>query len=178
MQVKFTRSILAGAAVALGLAVATPSTAEAQMGFVVQANYGADSEFGAGAGINMGLGSLTTSYGIRGEATFNYYFNGFGGDYWGGGIADVDSKFWQIDANALMDIKSVSGLYVGAGVNYGKASIDCESAWGDCGSWGNGEIGLNVLGGWNFSGSKGPFAQAKLGLGGYDQLVISGGIRF
>jgi hypothetical protein len=169
MQVKFARTILAGAAVAAGLAFATPSTASAQMGFLVQANYADDFEFGAGAGLTFGLGSLTTNSGIRGEATFDYYFDvGFDA-----GPFSADAKAYEINANALMDIKSVMGLYVGAGAHYGSFSFsDCDLCESDS------EIGLNLLGGWNFSGSKGPFVQAKFELGGFEQLVITGGFRF
>lgn len=170
MQVKFARTILAGAAVALGLAFATPSTASAQMGFLVKANYADDMEFGAGAGVTFGLGSLTTNSGIRAEATFDYFFPG------------NDLTYWEANANALMDIKSVPGLYVGAGAHYYNYSFDMDE--GACGifedlcEWDDSGIGLNLLGGWNFAGSKGPFVQAKFEVGGGEQLVISGGIRF
>lgn len=170
MQVKFARTILAGAALAVGFAVATPAVASAQMGFLVQANYADDFEFGAGAGLTFGLGSLTTNSGIRGEATFDYYFDVGGFDF---GTTDIDAKAYEINANALMDIKSVMGLYVGAGAHYGSFSFsDCDFCESDS------EIGLNLLGGWNFSGAKGPFVQAKFELGGFEQLVITAGFRF
>lgn len=176
MQVKFARSIVAGAALAFGLAFATP--ASAQVGFVVQGNYGDDVDFGVGGGVNFGLGSLTTQHGIRAEATFDYYFPGDGVDFDG---FDADFTYWELNANAMKDIPSVPGLYVGAGVNYATFSYDydcdgnpvCEAFDFD-----SNDIGLNLLGGWNFSGSKGPFVQAKFELGGGEQLVISGGIRF
>jgi hypothetical protein len=167
MQVKFARTILAGAAMAVGFAVATPAVANAQMGFLVQASYGDDVEFGVGGGVTFGLGSLTTNSGIRAEATFDYFFPG------------NNLKYWEINGNALMDIKSVQSLYVGAGLNYANFSFDdegfCEIIACDLSS---SEIGLNLLAGWNFSGSKGPFVQAKFEVGGGEQLVISGGIRF
>ena len=172
MQVKFARTILAGAAMAVGFAVATPAVASAQMGFLVQGNYADDFGIGAGAGVTFGLGSLTTNSGIRAEATFDYYFDAAGDD----GFGDFDATAWQINGNALMDIKSVPGLYVGAGVNYTTFSVDCDI----CGDFdaSSSDVGLNLLGGWNFSGSKGPFVQAKFGIGGGEQLVVTGGIRF
>jgi hypothetical protein len=171
MQVKFARTILAGAAVAFGLAFATPSTASAQMGFVVQGNYADDLGLGAGAGIGFGLGSLTTNSGIRAEVTFDYYFDA--ADGFNFGFNDIDVTAFEINGNALMDIKSVPGLYVGAGAHFGSISIsDCDACNTDS------EIGLNLLGGWNFSGSKGPFVQAKFELGGFEQLVVTGGFRF
>lgn len=175
MQVKFTRTILAGAAVALGLAFAAP-TASAQMGFVVQGNYGEHSELGAGAGVTFGLGSLTQQHGIRAEATFNYYFDGFGGDF-DSDFVDVDASFWEIVGSALMDIRSVPGLYAGAGVNYGNSSYE-SCVLNSCVDASNSEIGLHILAGWNFSGSKGPFVQGRFGISGYDQLVVTAGLRF
>lgn len=167
MQVKSTRSILAAAAVALGVAIATPSTAEAQIGFVVQGQYGLDYEaIGVGGGINMGLGSLTTRYGIRGEATFDYFLH------------DDPLSGWEINANALMDIKSVAGLYVGAGLNYAKISVDSDFCGIFCDNLDSSDIGLNALAGWNFAGSKGPFVQARLALGGGEQIYLGGGFRF
>jgi hypothetical protein len=168
MQVKFARTILAGAALAVGFAVATPAVASAQMGFLVKANYADDMEFGAGAGVTFGLGSLTTNSGIRAEATFDYFFPG------------DNINYWEINGNALMDIQSVPSLYVGAGVNYANISFDfdddfCEVFGCDADA---SEVGLNLLAGWNFSGSKGPFVQAKFEVGGGEQLVISGGLRF
>jgi hypothetical protein len=164
MQVKFARTILAGAAMAVGFAVATPAVASAQMGFLVQASYGDDVEFGVGGGVTFGLGSLTTNSGIRAEATFDYFFPG------------NDLTYWEINGNALMDIKSVPSLYVGAGINYANFGVDCDIC-GDI-DLDSSDIGLNLLAGWNFAGSKGPFVQAKFEVGGGEQLVISGGIRF
>jgi hypothetical protein len=169
MQVKFARTVLAGAAVAVGFAVATPAVASAQVGFLVQGNYADDFELGVGAGVTFGLGSLTTNSGIRGEATFDYYFDASGYD----GPFDTDVTAYEINANGLLDIKSVPGLYVGAGAHYGSYSFsDCDACDADS------EIGLNLLGGWNFSGSKGPFVQAKFELGGFKQLVVTAGFRF
>ncbi len=166
MQVKFARSLVAGAALALGLAFATP--ASAQMGFVVQGQYGADYEaVGVGGGITFGLGSLTTNSGIRGEATFDYFF------------VDDPLKVWEINANLLYDIRSTPGLYVGAGLNYADFSFEdsdlCEPF---CSFASGSEVGLNLLGGWNFAGSKGPFVTARFALGGGEQLYVGGGFRF
>lgn len=170
MQLNF-RSILAGAAVAAGLALATPATANAQMGFVVQGNYGTEAEaIGVGGGINFGLGSLTAKHGIRAETTFDYFF------------ADDPVKFWEINGNLLYDLKSVKNLYLGAGVNYAKVDVGgdlgdlCDLADADCG---DSSVGLNVLGGFKLgTGKAAPFVQARFELGGGEQLVISGGFRF
>lgn len=171
MQVTFARSILAGAAVAFGLAVATPSTASAQVGFVVQGNYADDLELGVGGGVNFDVTTLSSGRMIRGEATLDYYFDVGGYDF--GGFGSPDATAWEINANGMIDITSFPGLYAGAGAHLGDFSFsDCDLCESDS------ELGLNILAGWKFSGAKGPFVQAKLELGGFEQLVITGGVRF
>ncbi|MBL0178419.1 MAG: hypothetical protein IPP98_04740 [Gemmatimonadetes bacterium] len=50
------KSMFAGAVLALGVAAFAPSTASAQVGFVVQGSYGFDvEEMGVGAGVNLGF---------------------------------------------------------------------------------------------------------------------------
>lgn len=176
MQLKFARTVLAGAALVAGLALVAP-TANAQTNFVLQANYGDDVEFGVGAGLGFGLGSLTANQGIRGEATFDYYFPGGGSSF---GSFDADFKYWEINGNLLMDIKSVAGLYIGAGVNYANSSWDFDGCGAFCDNIDNSasDIGLNAIGGYSFGGTKAPFVQAKIELGGGEQFVVTGGIRF
>lgn len=177
MQLNLSRTFLAGAAMAAGLALALPATASAQLGFVVQANYNTDVDFGVGGGVNFGLGSLTANHGIRGEATFDYYFPS-GGETFGSFSSDFD--YYELNGNLMMDIKSVAGLYVGAGINYAHYSYDFEGCGIFCSSLsaGSSDVGLNLLGGYNFPGSKALFGQAKIELGHGSPFVISGGIRF
>ena len=167
MQVKFARSILAGAAVAAGLALTTPTVASAQIGFVVQGQYGVDYEaIGVGGGVNFGLGSLTERHGVRAEATFDYF------------LVDDPLSAWEINANVLYDLPSTPGLYLGAGLNYVTISVDCEV----CEVFGYdadaSEVGRNLLGGWKFAGDKGPFVFGRFALGGGEQLYVGGGFRF
>lgn len=165
------KSMFAGAVLALGVAAFAPSTASAQVGFVVQGSYGFDVEaLGVGGGVNLGLGSLTAKQGIRLEATFDYF------------LADDPLTFWEINGNLLKDIPSVKNLYVGAGVNYAHSSVD----FGDvCGVFCNGidgsssDIGINVLAGYKLGGGKAaPFVQARFAIGGAEQLYVTGGFRF
>lgn len=166
MKSNFAR-LFAGAALVIGFTFAVPATANAQgMGFVIQGNFGGDTDFGAGAGVNFGVTNT-----LRGEATFDYYFpDGF--------------DYWEVNGNLMMDIASMPGLYVGAGLNYSDFSFDCEACdilddFGfDFGGAGGSEIGANLLGGYSFGGAKAPFVQAKFEVGGGEQLVVSGGIRF
>ena len=162
------RTLVAGAAL-FAVATFTAPTANAQIGFVVQGSYGLDVEaVGVGGGISFGLGSMTANSGISAEATFDYFFT------------DDPLTYWEINGNALYDIRSVAGLYVGAGVNYANSGIDsdfCDNDFFDvdCDS---SDIGLNVLSGYKFGGGKGPFVQARFSIGGGEQLVLTGGFRF
>jgi opacity protein-like surface antigen len=167
MQSQFVRRFLAGAAAVAGMALVAPATAEAQIGFVVQGQYGLDYEaLGVGGGIDFGLGSLTEKHGVRAEATFDYFFT------------DDPLTVWELNGNVLYDIPSTPGLYVGAGLNYAKVSVDCTV----CEAFGYdadaSDIGLNALAGWNFAGSKGPFVSARIALGGGEQIYLGGGFRF
>lgn len=164
MQIK---SVLVGAVLALGLATVAPSLAQAQVGFVVQGSYGFDSkDFGAGAGVNLALGSLTEKQGIRLEATFDYFF------------ASDPLTYWEVNGNLLKDIPSVKNLYVGAGVNYAHFSFD-ESLCGALCDASSSDIGLNLLGGYKLgSGKAAPFIQARFAIGGAEQLYVTGGFRF
>ena len=161
------KSMFAGAVLALGVAAFAPSTAQAQVGFVVQGSYGFDVEaLGVGGGVNLGIGSLTEKQGIRLEATFDYF------------LADDPLTFWEINGNLLKDIPSVKNLYVGAGINYANSSIDNSfcGALIDCSS---SDIGINVLGGYKLgSGKAAPFVQARFAIGGAEQLYVTGGFRF
>lgn len=163
------RTLVAGAAL-LAVATFTAPAVNAQIGFVVQGSYALDVEAaGVGAGVSFGLGSMTANSGISAEATFDYFF------------ADDPLEYWEINGNALYDIRSVRGLYVGAGVNYAKSGYDgggtdvCDISGVDCTS---SDIGLNLLSGYKFGGGKGPFVQARFELGGGEQLVLTGGFRF
>ncbi len=165
------RTLVAGAAL-LVAATFTAPTANAQIGFVVQGSYALDSEaFGVGGGLNFGLGSMTENSGISAEVTFDYFFPK-DGDLLG---QSYGSKYWEINGNGLYDIRSVRGLYVGAGVNYATVSLDNCSGSDLCD---NSEVGLNVLSGYKFSGGKGPFVQARFSIGGSEDLFLTGGFRF
>lgn len=164
---------LIAAALIVGLAVAAaPAIAHAQVGFVAQVSLADDVDFGVGGGVRFDLGSLTTRHGLRGEATFGYFFPD-GYDY------------WELNGDVFLDIATVPGLYVGSGLNYGKyvSDLDCGSICDPQGNLvdhdsGDSKLGLNLLGGFTFAGRRAPFVQAKIELGGGEQLVISGGIRF
>lgn len=170
MQSKLLRAVVGGAALAGVLAVATPSVANAQIGFVAQASYGLDYEaLGLGGGINFGIGSLTAKHGIRAEATFDYF------------LVDDPLTVWELNGNLMYDLKAVPNLYLGAGVNYVKSSVDDDGLGGACSivDCSNSDVGLNILGGYKLgAGKAAPFVQARFELGGGEQLILTGGFRF
>lgn len=145
---------------ALAFAAATPSTANAQLGYLVQGSYGFDYEaIGLGGGIDIDLGSLTDHSGLKAETTFDYFFpDGF--------------NVWEINANLILDMAAMEGLFVGGGLNYAKATSD--------GGDGDGDLGLNALAGIDFSpsGKVQPFVQARVAFNNGSQLIVSGGVRF
>ena len=63
-----------------------------------------------------------------------------------------------------------AGLYVGGGLNYTHVSISGFS---------NSEIGLGLLGGWDFKAvSWRPFAQLRIVIGDADRVEFGGGVNF
>ncbi len=68
-----------------------------------------------------------------------------------------------------------AGLYIGAGLNYTHVSVD----FGPFGSASANEVGLGLLGGWDFKAvSWRPFAQLRIVIGDADRVEIGGGVNF
>jgi hypothetical protein len=68
------------------------------------------------------------------------------------------------------------GLYVGAGLDYTHASVDLGPPFG---SVSNSDVGLGLLGGWDFkTATIRPFVQLRLVIGDADRLEFGGGINF
>ncbi len=167
MQAKSLRTALLGVVAAFGFMAIAPTQAEAQ--FQVQANYNLDAErFGFGGGYNFNLGSLTANNGITAVATFDYYLKKF------------NTNMWDANVNGKMDIKSVAGLYVGAGVGITHIGVPEVCSFNICfGGGSNSDFHLNALAGWNFASSgKGPFVEGGLSIGDGSALRVGGGIRF
>ena len=160
--------MFAGAVLALGVAAFAPSTAQAQVGFVVQGSYGFDVEaLGVGGGVNLGLGSLTEKQGIRLEATFDYF------------LADDPLTFWEINGNLLKDIPSVDEPVRRRGHQLRQLVVRLPAFCGTLVDCSSSDIGINVLGGYKLgSGKAAPFVQARFALGGGEQLYVTGGFRF
>jgi hypothetical protein len=68
------------------------------------------------------------------------------------------------------------GLYVGAGLDYTHASVDLGPPFGSVSS---SDVGLGLLGGWDFKTSTiRPFVQLRVVIGNADRLEFGGGINF
>lgn len=162
------RSTLLAAVVACLLPVAA-SAQGSRLAYVGQVSYAADAEaLGLGAGVNLHLGPLTNRLGIRLETTFDYF------------LVDDPATHWELNGTLLRDMPLVANLYLGAGVNYARLSVDDGRLCGvlDC-ETSTSEVGLNVLGGYRLgSGKAASFVQARLALGGGEQFYLTGGFRF
>ena len=152
--------VLTAAAVAVAFSLASPATADAQVSFGVQGDYGTEIEaVGIGPRIDVMIPGAA-GFGLVGS--FDYYF-------------PDNSDFWEINANATyaFDAAPVVAPYIGAGLNYADVSPDGVDASND-------ETGLNVLGGLEFGvdAPVTPFVEGRYATTFDGQFVITGGILF
>lgn len=155
---------------------ALPASAQTPISFGAQLNFADDFDFGIGA--HLVAGTSTVVENSRVVASFDYYFPD-GGD-------GVDFSFWEINLNAhyLFPLENAPvGVYAGAGIHIYNVSVDFDGdedfGFGGFGADDSG-AGLNLLGGVDFrtAGSLSPFAELKIELGGAEQFVLTGGVRF
>lgn len=105
--------------------------------------------------------------------SFDYYFptNGYAG-------SGVSVTVWALNAEGRYWPKlnmANPGLFVGGGINYTHASVSVTGA----GSASNSEVGLGLLGGWDFTSvSWRPFAQIHVVIGNADRIEFGGGVNF
>lgn len=138
--------------------------------FGVQADFGTDTDFGIGGRVVFGLRSLFPRAPLDGQVGFDYFFPDE--------PPGVDLTYWEINGNVAYRIPNVTGSvapYVGGGLNIAHTSVDRPlSRTSDT------DVGLNLLGGTTFGtrGAVRPFAEMRVTVGGGDQLVITGGVRF
>lgn len=152
------------------LLVAGTTSAQAQVRFAPQINFGSDTDFGIGGRVNFDLTSLFKARGFFGIAEFNYFF------------PDGPVNYWELNGNLGYMIPGVRGTvkpYVGGGLNIGHASFDCPTGF-TCNNNSNTDAGLNLLGGINIQTRKKltPFLEGRIQLGHGDQFVFTGGIYF
>ncbi len=149
--------ILTAAAIAGAFSLAAPATADAQVSFGVQGNYGTEVEaIGVGPRVNFDIPGAQ-GFGLAGS--FDYFFpDGF--------------DYWEINANATYGFAGQSNLgpYVGAGFNHANSEAGGVSV---------SNTGLNLLGGVEFGGGGiTPFVEGRYATTGTGQLVLTGGILF
>lgn len=138
--------------------------------FGVQGSFGTETDFGIGGRVVFGLRSLFPRTPLDAHVSFDYFFPDE--------PAGTDLTYWEINGNVGYRIPNVRGSwapYVGGGLSIAHASVDIG-----LGSASDTDVGLNLLGGSTF-GTRSkvqPFAEARVTLGGGEQFVITGGVRF
>jgi hypothetical protein len=177
MNVRFSRLLLAGAALALVAFAPTSARAQAQKnGFRlgVEADLADHHQgFGVGAFGKFHLAEISERA-VTGRVNFDYYFPS--NSYYG------STKIWTIEGSGIIDIvaKGETKPYLGAGLTYENWSYSSSYCGGAFACPSASSTDLHVLGGVNFMGNSKlmPFAEAKLILSGGSSLVLRGGIHF
>jgi opacity protein-like surface antigen len=177
------RKLIGGMAV-VAVLMSLPAVADAQRraaprrqaaaqrpSFGVQASFGTETDFGIGGRVVFGLRSLFPAAPLEAHVGFDYVFPDE--------PAGVDLTYWEINGNVAYRIRTASrslAPYVGGGLSIAHASVDIGT-----GSVSDTDVGLNLFGGTTFGSAATrvkPFAEARVTLGGGDQFVITGGVRF
>lgn len=170
--------LLAASALVVSAGAAQPLSAQAVFG--PQLAWGNDSDFGVGARIEFGLGDLVgldeaPFSDLFGQATATYFFTDCGGGFFRGGTG-VDCSFFEIAASAAVpfDLDEDFTPYAGAGLHLGRFGASTSGV-----SSSETKLGLGLIGGvkFPFAGVE-AFAEGKINLGTYDQLVIQFGVLF
>jgi opacity protein-like surface antigen len=152
-----------------------PAAAPApRMTFGPELSLGTDTDLGLGARLVFGLRSLFRRTPIDGQVGFLYFFPG--------GPAGTSLSYWEINGNVAYRIPNMRGTfapYVGGGLSLAHASAEA-TVGGVTDKASDTRAGLNLLAGTTFrvKGTMIPFAEARGTVGGGEQLVISGGLRF
>jgi opacity protein-like surface antigen len=154
------------------LAVQPVDRAHAQVRFGANLSWADDADLGIGARVGFGIGSVSRRQPIEGVVSFDYFFPDDAG-------TGADVTYWEINANGIYKFAASGGSlapYIGAGLNYARGSV----AISGIGSGSESDVGLNLLGGIRFNTSRSlqPFAEARIELGGGEQLVLAGGFLF
>lgn len=167
-----TRLTAAIAVILLSFNVLAEAAAqERPIRFGVQGSWADDVDFGVGARVQVGLADFYE--GLRGIASFDYFFPGEDSDF---GLVDLDVKYWELNANLTYTLKGSLAPYVGTGLNIAHASAGLRAGDLDLGDESETDLGLNLLGGLRLSGRF--FAEAKLELGGGENFMVTAGILF
>lgn len=162
--------LVAGVAVGAALGAA-PLGAQVQFG--LQANLADEFDLGVGVRAQSSLASFveeeTPLRELTGVVSFDVYFPGACGT--------SDCSYLELNGNALyplpLDLGGGLEAYAGGGLHLGRRSVEVEQP----GYTSDTRVGLNVVGGTAFDlGGLAAFAEAKLGLGGWDHFVLRFGV--
>ena len=130
--------------------------------------YGSDIE---SAGVQVGgTYFLLQEQGIRLAADLLFFFPGED-------VPGVDLNVWEFNANGHYIFNEADAFlaYALAGISLATVSLDLGQFGGDVS---DSELGLNAGAGIEYSiGGVKLYAEGKIVLGGFDQLVLSGGVR-
>ncbi len=161
-------SVLRRAALVAAVALVAASTADAQR-FGAQLNWGSDSDLGVGARAEFDLAGKLSKSGPLSKAflitSFDLYFmDCLGAD---------SCSYWELNPSLAIPVgPEARNFYVGAGINYARASFSFLGT-----DISDSQTGINLLGGMKFPlGSLSAFTEARFALGGSEQLALSFGI--
>lgn len=156
-----------GAAAVLGLALAlivgAPGEARGQALFGAELLFGSDTDVGLGARVHADLGRSAPNLEVQGA--FDVFFPDGPFDYW-----EINGNLWY-----RFDPRRGSNVvpYAGGGLNIGHIDREGPDGVDDT------DLGLNLGGGVRFLFENTiPFLEARVTVGGVDQLVIGGGVLF
>jgi hypothetical protein len=141
--------------------------------FGAQLSWGSDSDLGIGARFEADMTNVLSKNEPFSKAffigQFDYYFIDCGG---------ADCSYWELNPSLAVPFKiqgSKVRPYAGAGLNIAHASVDL----GTFGNASNTDTGINLLGGIKFPlSTMDAFTEARVSLGGGDQLALSFGLLF
>ena len=166
------------------LSIGAERAAAQPLSFGAHVNYCDDGDFGLGARVLLDTSEWFAQ--TRLVASFDLYFPGSTEqDFPGVGMVKADPSFWEVNLNGhyvfVMEGAPLQ-LYAGTGLHLYDGSVelsvpDAEVRGFDPDGTG---VGLNLLGGIEFPlpSSLTPFAEIKAEIGGAEQVVLTGGVRF
>ena len=164
--------------VVAALFIAAPQAVFGQVYLGPEVAWNDDFDIGIGAGVEFGLGDVTSGLGLYGD--FLWFFPG---DVDLGSIGKVSQDYFEFNANAtyVFPLKDSSVTpFALAGANFGNANIDYEGFGEDIDSSDDGfKVGVNLGGGIQFNlGDFRPRVGARFVLGGYETFTVFGFLPF
>jgi hypothetical protein len=165
------RKVLLAIAASAALLAVQSQPAQAQFWIGPHVSFGTDSDLGIGGRLGFGVPAADEGIFSRLQimVAFDYFLDGLGCD---------NCTYWELTPAAIVPIAISEGLdtYVGAGLNIARFSFDEDILGVDVSST---DTGLAAIGGLRFPiSSLAAFGEARLNIGGADQLVLTFGFLF